>query len=379
MSGPAAADRTRAPSPGRASGSLPVTLLLRRPVPGWHSIETVFATVAAHLPADVAVAVHVSPRRSVGVGGRLANLRDAWRLRRTPGVLHVTGDVHYLVLALPRRRTVLTVHDLGTLATGGRLRRALIGLLWFRLPVRRAARVTVVSEATRADLVRLLPACADRVTVIPNPVPTDLAVDVATRAPGERPVVLAVGATPNKNLARLAAAVAPLPVDLVVVGDVPADVGAVLAGGAATLTTHLDLPRHELVARYRGADVVALVSTSEGFGLPVVEAQAAGVPVVASRIPALVEVAGGAAQLVDPLDVAAIRAGIAAVLGDPALRADLVARGRINAARYAPAAIASRYADVYRAVAASGAADRAGPAPESEPESEAGPAVSGRD
>ena len=334
---------------------LPVTLILRRPVPGWHSIETVFRTVAEHLPPDVDPTFHVVPRRSTGVVGRLVNLRDAFRLRRRPGLLHVTGDVQYLALVLPRARTILTVHDLGTLSGGGWLRRTLIALLWFHLPVRWAARTTAVSTTTRDALVGLIPSVSGRIRAIPNPVAPDL----QPRAPkpiAPRPMVLAVGATPNKNLDRLAAAVAPLDIDLRIVGDVPDSVRSLLRPVSPTararLSATMDVPRSELLAAYAAADAVALVSTSEGFGLPVVEAQAIGVPVVASSIAPIVEVGGGAVQEVDPEDVASIRAGLRAVLTDERLRARLIRDGLANAARFDAGRIARAYSDVYRQVVA---------------------------
>ncbi len=335
-------------------GPLPVTLVMRRPVPGWFSIETVFATVVDHLPADVVATVHVLPCRSTGLIARVRNIIDVVQLRRRPGVLHVTGDVHYVALALPGSRTVLTVHDTGTADVGSPLRRRLISLLWFRLPVRRAARTTTVSAATRASLLRLVPARADRVVVVPNPLPPDLA-PTPRRDRTDRPVVLAIGATPNKNLARLFAAIAPLDVDLLVVGHVdPADVRLLDAGDPsvrARLSVHRDLPREDLRSLYARADVLAMVSTSEGFGLPVIEAQAVGVPVVASAIPALREVAGAAARFVDPTDVAAIRTAVLEVLEDAALRDRLVRDGHENAGRFAADAVAAAYAAIYRDVA----------------------------
>jgi len=334
---------------------LPVTYLLRHPVPGWHSIETVFATVAAHLPGDVVATTEVSPRPSTGFAARLVNLLAAVRLRRRPGVLHITGDVHYLALVLPRRRTVLTVHDLGTLAVGGRSHRALIALLWFHLPVRWVAHVTTISDATRDALVALIPGCADKVTVIPNPLPAGLQ-QRPDRPVHERPVVLAIGTTPNKNLHRLAQAIAPLSVHLVVVGAVPDDVRAVLDAEdrCATSESHVDLTREALAALYAQADLLAFVSTSEGFGVPVIEAQSIGLPVLTSRIPPLVEVAGDGALLVDPLDVAAIRAGVGRLVVDRDLRETLVRAGRANVARFDPDVVAARYAEVARAVAGSG-------------------------
>ena len=79
----------------------------------------------------------------------------------------------------------------------------------------------------------------------------------------------------------------------------------------------------DLPAVYQGAELVVFPSLYEGFGLPLLEAMACGVPVVASNTSALPEVAGGAAMLVDPLDVDALARAVAGVLDDAALRGRL--------------------------------------------------------
>jgi glycosyltransferase involved in cell wall biosynthesis len=104
----------------------------------------------------------------------------------------------------------------------------------------------------------------------------------------------------------------------------------------------------DLDAVYRGADLVAYVSLYEGFGLPVLEAMGRGVAVLASTTPAVAETAGDAALLVDPNDVAAIADGLARLLGDPALRGDLVVKGRARAASSTWAATARATLDAYR-------------------------------
>jgi len=87
------------------------------------------------------------------------------------------------------------------------------------------------------------------------------------------------------------------------------------------------VPDATLAVLYRLASVYVFPSLYEGFGLPPLEAMAAGVPVITSNVSSLPEVVGDAALLIDPLDPGAIADAIARVLGDPALSADLVARG----------------------------------------------------
>ena len=108
------------------------------------------------------------------------------------------------------------------------------------------------------------------------------------------------------------------------------------------------VPEADLPALYSAAAVFVFPSLYEGFGLPVLEAMACGTPVVCSNTSSLPEVAGDAALLIDPLDTAALAEALRRALSDPALAADLRARGLTQALRFSWAQTATATLALYR-------------------------------
>ena len=321
---------------------------MRRTFPGHFSIERVFGQLRPELAAlGFEVRVVTAPGFSRGLWPRL---RTALAVASVDApVVHVTGDITFAGLLRRRRGTVVTVHDTEFLERAGPAKRVVYTWLWLRLPVWRADAVTVVSEATRADLQRLVRVAPGKVRVVPNPVAPGLSPGaVESRPLPAVPTVLMVGTRPNKNVARCLDALRGVPCRVLLVGTPDDGQVAAIARSGLEVEVRSGLDEAGLRASYEQSDVVLFASTKEGFGIPVLEAQAMGRPVVTSDRPPLREVAGpGGARLVDPTDPASIRAGVQAVLGDATLRRDLVAAGRRNAAGYTPAAVAARYAAIY--------------------------------
>lgn len=195
---------------------------------------------------------------------------------------------------------VVTVHDLSFEREPGlfSVRDRLVFRRVVPRAVRRAARVLTVSERTKQDLVQLYGIAPERVVVTPNGVDPAFHPAPSGSVP-QGSYVLAVGAIQarkNQLAALEAASAAGLP--LVVVGPEknPA-LARELRRRGARLEGHVEIER--LAELYRGAACLVQASRFEGFGLPVVEAMASGIPVVAVREPALEEVAGDAALFVD--------------------------------------------------------------------------------
>lgn len=310
------------------------------------SIERLFATIAEALEDEVEI-------RPFFLSTKWGSWRDVRTLRALDAdIYHVTGDCHQIAWFLPPERTIVTVHDPGRYRQDLRgVRRWLLGKLWFDGPLPRVAAVTAISETTRAELLTCFPKLASRrVEVIENCSPAGLSFHPKP-FDAARPTVLQVGTAPHKNLRRVAEALVGTPCRLLVVGPVEATDEAFLNELSIETELRGRVDDAGLEAAYREADIVVFASEYEGFGLPILEAQAVGRPLVTSDRSPMREVAGGGALLVDPTSVEAIRAAVLRIVGDAELRARLVAAGLANVARYAPTIIARRYLALYERVA----------------------------
>ncbi len=322
----------------------------RKAGPRHFSVERLFEDVRLVMADDIEVDLHINRFPSRGVFARVYDAISAWR-HRGP-VNHVLGDVHYLTWFLPRRRTILTVLDCVSLERLTGVRLWVMWLFWYWLPLKKSGHVTVISNFSRDALVRWVRYPVEQVHVIPPALSSEF--QASARNPiRDRARLLQIGTSPNKNLPRVIEAIAGLPVSLIIVGTPDQESRDRMASLGIESEIHLELSREELVDQYRRADIVVFASTYEGFGLPIIEAQAVGRPVVSGNVCSMPEAGGGAACLVDPFDVADIRCGILRLLEDPIYAAKLVESGFENAKKYAPERIAEAYAEVYRLVARS--------------------------
>ncbi len=271
---------------------------------------------------------------------------------------------------LPGTRTLLTVHDLSFVRAPETTTPVLKAYLDVVVPrsVSRATHVLADSQATKDDLIALYGTPPEKITVLLGGVNPEFApvTDRAFRQSVRRrynlpdnPYIFSVGTVqPRKNYARLIEALAAL-------GPEFENVHLVIAGGRGWL----DAPIYQAVeayglgkrvhftgfvqdgdlpALYTEAVCLAYPSLYEGIGLPVLEAMACGIPVVTSNVSSMPEIAGDAALLVDPYNADELAVALRRLLSDASLRADLVARGRTQAAYFTWDRAAQQLSNVYR-------------------------------
>jgi len=267
--------------------------------------------------------------------------------KKEADIYHVTGHVHYIAMLLPRDRTVLSIMDVGFLIRYSGIKRFVLRKLLLDWPVRRAKYITAISEATKKEIVEHTGCDPNKIWALDLPLLPHVQGGRPKEFNADCPTILQVGTMPNKNVPNLAHALKGLKCKLRVIGRMTDEQVAVLKENEIDFDSAFNLTDDEIRDEYERADIISFCSLHEGFGLPIIEGQIMGRPVITSNRSPMIETSGRAAYLADPEDPASIRAGIDKIIGDSEYRRELIGKGAENIKRYEPRAIAKQYEDLY--------------------------------
>lgn len=335
----------------QSSNKIKVIHFQRKPRPGFNfSIEIVFEGLRHKLSDKIDFTVKTSSSFNDGYLSKFSNIFEAAFRQEKKAISHITGEVNFLGLLMRKKSTLLTILDCRYMERKTGLAKKMVGWLYLKAPVKKAAFITVISESTKKEVIKYTGCDADKIKVIPVTV-SEMYKPVFKSFNKNCPVILQVGAASNKNLSRLIEAIKDIPCNLVIIGDPVGDELEKLQRYKITHTIKSNLSEEALYREYINCDILAFVSTYEGFGMPVVEANCVERAVLTSNISSMPEVAGDAACFADPYDIEDIRNGVIKIIQDDAYREQLIINGRKNRLRFSGEIIADMYYTLYQKIA----------------------------
>jgi glycosyltransferase involved in cell wall biosynthesis len=319
----------------------------RDPGGGGTSIEEIFDGLGRELADEVDIAwFHYSGRHSI-----IKNIQSLRQKRAD--VYHITGGVYFLAYFLRSHSIILTIHDIGGYKELKGLKKWIYKVFFLQGPMKLASAITTVSDFTRKDVFHFFGnKVGNKIKVIPNPIPGEFHRNDKSFN-YNNPRILQVGTGANKNLVSVIKAVAGMEVSLVIIGKLSTADQEHLESLNIRYENYFNLEYREVYNQYCLADIVLFVSTHEGFGMPVLEAQVTGRPVIASRITSIPEIGGEGVHFIDdPMNIAEIKAGIRKVIEDEHYRNELVEKGFKNKERFITEDVVQKYRNLYKTVIA---------------------------
>ena len=314
-----------------------------------YSIGGVFDTICQCLAQRTIIKKTYLPSPFANVSSIFKN---GWfaKNQETKGYInHITGDVHYLLYFLKSSKTIVTVHDIMYYHYLHGIKRK----LWYYIyisPLKRAAFVTFISEFACQQVLNEIALDKNKIRIIPNPVDESF-IYAPTIFNDFKPTVLHIGTLERKNLKNTVKALKGISCHLRIIGELSEEQKKLLFENLIDFSSVSDLSHSQIVDEYRKADIVNFPSLFEGFGMPIIEAQAIGRIVVTSTISPMKEVAGEGAVLVDPYSVEDIRKAYLKIISRPQFRDDIIHKGTENVKRFSVNTIANQYQELYRILA----------------------------
>ena len=165
------------------------------------------------------------------------------------------------------------------------------------------------------------------------------------RSNKEKPIILHLGTKPNKNLSRVIEAVSTIHCTLHIIGNVSENLLKKIDEYGIDVRIDNNVSDEEIIRAYKECDIVSFPSLYEGFGLPIIEGQAIGRPIVTSNLLPMNRIAGKGAVLVDPYSVDSIKVGFFKAIKE---HSEYITKGRINVEKYSLGNIVNQYIHLYK-------------------------------
>lgn len=313
-----------------------------------HSIERVFKTIEHEFSNKIEMNRIELPRKGSMPWDVLLNNTYYFKKREGSNIHHVTGHVHDIFLSLLGKKSIHTFHDLVFLDnTKNPIKKAYKWLFWFYLPIKLSDHIVCISNHTKQNILSKVK--TNKISVIHNAIDTKFSY-VPKKFNAGKPRILHIGTGWNKNLDTTVLSLKNISCHLRIIGKLSETQKEHLRNHQIEYSNTFGVSNTEMIKEYTECDIVNFPSKYEGFGMPIIEAQATGRIVITSNINPMTEIAGEGAVFVVPNDEESLRKAYLDIIQKTEFRDEVINKGFDNVKRFNSVNIANQYLKLYNQV-----------------------------
>lgn len=322
-----------------------ITFYQRKSLQKNGSVEIIFNNLRNDIKEDFSIKTKILKYTSSNIFKVIYNIFDS--IFSQGDINHITGDIQYAAILLKKNKTILTVLDCIYLEKSKGIKHIIFKYLFLIIPINNSRYITTISEFSKNSILKHYPNInKDKIVVIPVSI-SDTFKFKNKKFNNIEPRLLQVGTNYNKNIINLIKSIKNIKCVLVIIGPLTSEIYEQLILNNINYENYIDISESDIIKHYEDCDLVTFVSTYEGFGMPIIEANTIGRCVITSNCSSMPEIANNAACLVDPFSIDSIRDGILKILNDNSYREYLINNGLINSKRYNSRNIHNQYLTLY--------------------------------
>ncbi|WP_440680320.1 glycosyltransferase [Candidatus Pelagibacter sp. HIMB1517] len=257
----------------------------------------------------------------------------------------IFGDINFISLVLNKRKTFTVILDLYLLEKFTGMKYFFYKLFWITIPIYRSRKIILISKAIFQELTKLYPDFSQKFEYISCPLPI-LKKNFSIKKK-RKFTILFLGTSENKNLKNAILAIKGLNVKIIIVGLIEKKYMNLLKKFNINFENFINIKDDQISELYSLSDLLLFISTYEGFGLPIIEANYLSIPVITSNKSPMREVANNSAVLVNPYNINQIKNKILMIMRNKKLRNELIFKGRINSRKYFSENIFKKYKKIF--------------------------------
>lgn len=265
--------------------------------------------------------------------------------RFNPDIIHIIGSEHYLLPFINKKKSIITVHDIGFFTNEKHLLKKIWKYMMFILPLNLAGIKVFISEKSKNECSKYL-LNKNNLRIIPDCVEDNY--KYKDNIVLHKPIILQIGTKQNKNIIRVIQAIKDLNIHYRIIGKLDENILKRLESSKIDFSNAYNLTDDEILNEYYNCNIVSFPSLYEGFGMPIIEGQATGRIVVTSDLPPMNQIANqNSAIIVNPYDIDSIKQGFIEAMK---ISQTIIQAGLENATKYSAKNVSLQYNNLYKSL-----------------------------